>query len=298
MEDNDKIIYKINESSSNSLAKEFDFNEYDEEYIRLNFWPIITLSEIDLKNFKEKILKLKEEFINVYEEFDINIFKREHLEFLEFLEYELKIYLSSIQRGKYNEWDLKKDKYFYHLKLDSEINTPRHQTLLITEKDKIQLELYFKKIIEFIESFIAENSKIELNQVQATSNIDEVITKNIDNKFLNEDLLDKIWLLNAKISIENLIKLGIRDRIWDESCNLLTKRNSLYGSGKSLLGSLSVVLKKHSISQETDYKIIGEAFCKKFNITINTNVKDPYKAFGTGNSKIIKELERWLKQNS
>jgi hypothetical protein len=152
-----ELVYQINNRNSYVLAKEFDFDEFEEDYIRHTFWPIITLNEIDVDSIIAKTLNFKEEFINYYKEFDIDIFKREHLDFFE---NEIKEFLSVIKKGKYNLWDTKKGKHFYHLKLESEKDTPRHQTLLITEKDEIQLELYFKKIIVFIEKFTEDTAVI------------------------------------------------------------------------------------------------------------------------------------------
>lgn len=149
------FVYQVNGRNAGSIAKDFGFDEMQEIYIHSKFRPIIILNEIDIEIIIENILKLKEEFINDYKEFDIDIFKREHLNILE---YEIKEFLSSIQRGKYNVWDFKKDKYFYHLKLESEKDTPNDQTLLITEKDGIQLELYLKKIIGFIKNFTEDHS--------------------------------------------------------------------------------------------------------------------------------------------
>jgi hypothetical protein len=151
-----ELVYQVNGKNAYVLAKEFDFDEYEEEFIQRTFWPIITLNEIDVDSIIAKTIDFKEEFINYYKEFDIDIFKREHLDYFE---YEIKEFQSAVKKGKYNVLDTKKGKHFYHLKLESEKDTPRHQTLLITEKDEIQLELYFKKIIGFVESFI-ENQTI------------------------------------------------------------------------------------------------------------------------------------------
>lgn len=119
-----------------------------------------------------------------------------------------------------------------------------------------------------------------------------------EKKEIAIDVLQPIWLPEARISIKQLVELGIENKIWDKHCNLITKRNSLYSTGKTLLGSLSVALKKYAISEQTDSKIIGEAFCKKFNITIDRSIENPFKAFGTGNPKIIKQFERLLRLNS
>jgi len=166
------LVYQVNGRNAESIAEEFDFDEFEKDYILNTFWPIITLNEIDVDNIIAKTINIKEEFINYYKEFDIDIFKREYLDYSE---YEIKEFQSVIKKGKYNVWDIKNGKHFYHLKLESERDTPRHQTLLITEKDEIQLELYFKKIIGFIESF-TENHTI-FNSKNTTQKIEKVKTK-------------------------------------------------------------------------------------------------------------------------
>lgn len=145
---------------------------------------------------------------------------------------------------------------------------------------------YYRNVIQMIKDVDFDSEKFE------STNTVINVTENIQS-----DYLESIWLANPKISIQNLIKAGIDSKIWDEKCNLITQRNGLYGSGKRLLGSLSIALKDYSISEDIHYKKIGEVFCKKFNIVIKNETKDPYKAFGTGNSKIIKQFKRWLNVN-
>ncbi|MFT5213417.1 MAG: hypothetical protein ACI9WV_001139 [Patiriisocius sp.] len=192
------LVYQINGRNSYVIAKEFDFDEYEEAYIRDTFWPIITLNEIDVDSIIAKTIDFKEEFINYYKEFDIDIFKKEYLDFFE---YEIKEFLSVIRkRGKCNVWAIKKDKNFYHLKLESEKDTPRHQTLLITEKDEIQLELYFKKIIAFIERFTEEHRKLELNQSKTLSILDKQTKKGAKNNYSQKQVAIAYFFLDIPIN--------------------------------------------------------------------------------------------------
>lgn len=103
--------------------------------------------------------------------------------------------------------------------------------------------------------------------------------------------LEKIWLPDAKISVENLLKLGIDKGIWTEDYIIKVQKGSLYGTGKTLLGSLAIALKGYSISENTDYKMQGKAFCAFFNIPVKKTTNNPYKAFSSGNEKIIRAFK-------
>jgi hypothetical protein len=107
--------------------------------------------------------------------------------------------------------------------------------------------------------------------------------------------LKELWLAEAKISIEDLLRIGVENKIWDNDCNIITERKSLYTTGKTLLGSLAIALKGFAISYNTDYKIIGKAFCEVFNIKDKENVKEPFKSFSSGNQDSIKQFKRLLK---
>lgn len=205
-----ELVYQTRNNAEN-IAKEFDFDHYEKEYIQRIFWPIITLNEIDLDSIIAKTISFKEEFINKYKEFDIDIFKRNELDYFK---YEIEIYLSSIERGKYNLWDIKKGNFFYHLKLDSEIDTPRHQTLLITSKDEIELELYLKKITTFIKSFIEEhktNSKKDEVKIKPKETLSEQIT-HIDKIEITKEIIIKYGNFKGfklRILLEALKELGL-----------------------------------------------------------------------------------------
>jgi len=104
--------------------------------------------------------------------------------------------------------------------------------------------------------------------------------------------LNKIWLSEPKISVQNLLTLGIEKGIWNDEYQIITAKGSLYGTGKTMLGSLFIALKGFAVSENIDYKEAGKVFCSFFNIPINERTKEPYKAFSSGNEKLIRELKR------
>ena len=104
--------------------------------------------------------------------------------------------------------------------------------------------------------------------------------------------LNKIWLSEPKISVQNLLTLGIKKGIWNDEYQIITAKGSLYGTGKTMLGSLFIALKGFAVSENIDYKEAGKVFCSFFNIPINERTKEPYKAFSSGNEKLIRELKR------
>lgn len=119
-----------------------------------------------------------------------------------------------------------------------------------------------------------------------------VVSQPLEVKPIFKNPLADIWLPEAKITVDSLITKGNVGGLWDENNAIITKRGSIYGTGKILLGSLSVALRGYAINSSTDFKIVGSAFCKAFNVKVNENTKDPYKSFQVGNEKYIKELKR------
>ena len=105
-------------------------------------------------------------------------------------------------------------------------------------------------------------------------------------------LLKKIWLPEPRISIESVLKSGIEKGIWTEDYTIQVQKGSLYGTGKTLLGSLAIALKGYAIGENTDYKMVGKAFCTFFNIPVKETTQNPYKAFSSRNEKFIREFKR------
>lgn len=147
----------------------------------------------------------------------------------------------------------------------------------------------FRKINVLIEWM---NSNTEAKLPLVSSNISNIQPQSQTIKSKKKYPISTVWLNEPKISIEKLMKIGVQNKLWDENRNLLTTRDSLYSSNKSMLASLSIALKGNSIGSEINYNMVGESFCKTFNIEINPQTKDPYKSFSTGNPRVIKEFKR------
>jgi len=138
-------------------------------------------------------------------------------------------------------------------------------------------------------TYYKNKSDLESKRTQIIESKEDVV---INNRL---SLLIDIWSVSAKLSLSEVLRIGLENKIWDEDYNIITKRNSIYGSGKSLLSSLAVALRHTAYPDSIDYKKIGQAFCEAFNISINENTKEPYKSFTTGNPKYIKQFKRLLK---
>lgn len=132
-------------------------------------------------------------------------------------------------------------------------------------------------------------NKIEQLEEHGSSRI------NIDRKAEIEKNLNSVWKNGSKMSIDEFLIKGYDAGIWDENLILNSKRGAVYGSGKTLIASLSIALKIHSINENVDHKKIGQAFSKAFLININKNTKNPYKLFQSGNTKYISNLKRLFK---
>lgn len=104
--------------------------------------------------------------------------------------------------------------------------------------------------------------------------------------------LKTVWLAEPKLTVEDFIQKGIDKGLWNESLKIITSKGSLYGTGKTLLSSIYFAFKGWAISVNTNYNEVGKVFCEVFNIKIKETTKEPYKAFSSGNPKIITEIKR------
>ena len=256
-----ELIYQVNKKNSEDISEDFNFNEREEKYIRDSFWPIIILNDLDIESIKGKIIEVKKEFVDIYKEFDIELFKRKFCD-LGYLEWEIKEFLETIKKDKFHIWAIKKEKYFYHLKLDGEIDIPNAQTLLITEKDEIQLEFYFRDILKTIIAVTEENEekkellakfnhigfvdhekiKQKLKEQKSISNMLYFLKHIKENYFdkylavlntLNEE--EKIIAINRKEVLESIYgnfeletSLQIQIPIYDEFFSHLENKNLEY----------------------------------------------------------------------
>lgn len=174
---------------------------------------------------------------------------------------------------------------------------------LLSEPQKVQLELVVSERKMKLEHGYINNSKDEETRYRKIlkawfadeKKFVEEITTLLKLKVEEtgpEKRLKSIWLAEPKIAVSGFLELGIELGIWNEQYHLITQKASIYGTGKTLLGSLAIALRGHAISEHTDYKEIGKVFCQVFNINLNESTKEPYKAFSSGNVGIIAELKR------
>jgi hypothetical protein len=115
--------------------------------------------------------------------------------------------------------------------------------------------------------------------------------KNIDNSEKIKKL-KTIWLAESKISVEDFIQKGIEKGLWNDSFEIILAQNSTYSTGKTMLGSIFIAFKGWAISSNIDPNKVGAVFCNVFNIVIKTTTKEPYKAFSSGNPKVVTEIKR------
>lgn len=273
-------IFKIFKKGAIILGMKYDFNALELEDAFKTFQPIIEIQTFTINEINDYLEDLKSKFINENKVFDLDIFSRNNFDYLE---YDLNHYLICFERGKFKIWKVAKGKYFYHLKLESERETPSHQTLLISDKNEIQIEIYFKGLIDAIKKF-----KSPINLVQNEYELSDVLKSRQESV----DLLKEIWLPEPKLTVNDFLNKGIECGVWNKNYEIILNRGSVYGSGKSFLGSLSVALKSYSISNNTNYEVIGKAFCQAFKIDNFNTSSNPYKSFQAGNKKYIKELKR------
>ena len=107
------------------------------------------------------------------------------------------------------------------------------------------------------------------------------------------DKLRQVWLHSPKLSIEEFIQKGIDKALWNEDLIITIQRSaSNYGTGKRLLGNIFIAFKNSSIQGHYDYKKAGKIFCEVFNIEVNENTIEKYKAFSSGNQKQIMAIKK------
>lgn len=193
-----KHIFKLGKNDI-VLAKEFDFDEYNRDYIARNFWPTVDIHSYNILEIEDFLQQSKNEFINNNDSFDVDIFKRTEID-LE-LPY-LNRYLECLRKGKYNIWDFRKGKYFYYLKIDSERGT-NSRTLLISDKNEVQLEIYFKNILKVLSPLIKGNNQIEIKK-----NFNEETVNSIKPIFNSKSIIDIFEVLKEHFSNEDGLMLN------------------------------------------------------------------------------------------
>lgn len=165
-------LFTANEKNAFDLQKEYNLSDYDTGYIERMFWPIIVLTDISVNEFQKLLNKEKEIFIKNRKKFVVKLFKRDYLEFLI---YELREYLDNINKGKNKLYYFLNGTYFHWFKL--ELDTTSY-TLLLSNKNEIDLEIYFNDILGVIELFILENETLQTIPQQNENN-KELVNENL-----------------------------------------------------------------------------------------------------------------------
>lgn len=107
--------------------------------------------------------------------------------------------------------------------------------------------------------------------------------------------LESIWNLKPKVALDELLTKGYDIGLWNENYLITAQKNSLYGTGKTLLASIYVALRGNSIKQNLDYKEAGKYFCKFFSVEVKANTKEPYKSFQNANPKKVELFRKLFK---
>jgi hypothetical protein len=196
-------LFVVNEKNSLKLSEEYSFTDSEEQFIYRTFWPIIAVNTFDINEVGRILTEQKINFINDNSLFDVDIFKRDYLEYLIF---ELEEYIDVLQRGKSKIWDLKNGDYFHRFKL--RLDTANSQTLLISNKNTTQIEIYFKQILEEIQNFIfKENAVNNKKNKTEKSFIDEIKPNSEDATRNPEELSNIISLKNNLIPSQKTLEI-------------------------------------------------------------------------------------------
>jgi hypothetical protein len=183
-------LFETNRQNAYTLAEKHNLSEYDRDYIRQNFWPIIKVNSYDVNTIKEKLNNLKVEFVKEYTVFDLEIFNRENTSLLI---YEINQYIDILKRGKVRVWDEYGNEKFYIFKMESDI---KDDTLIISDKNINQLEIYFKTILKVLQEIPNEQNTIDmLKELDAF----EIFNNQFKNKIT--DLFNKNISKNETLNI-------------------------------------------------------------------------------------------------
>jgi len=168
-------IFEINKKNYLVLEKEYEFSDFESEDIRDNYYPIINVNSYDDNWIKDQLSQCKAKFIKENKSFDLDIFKRDELDVLK---NELEEYLDNIEKGKAKICYERKGDYFHWFKLPLDTFT---YTLLISNKNQNQLEIYLKAILAEISIFIESEQAFIVQQIEnspehTTETLSDLIT--------------------------------------------------------------------------------------------------------------------------
>lgn len=150
----ENYLFDINNKNALALQREFNLRNNQAMEINYRFRPIISLKELSVNDFENLLEEEKNDFIKKRGKFMIDIFKRNYLESLI---YDLEEYLDNIKKGKNKIYDFVNGTYFHWFKLELD---KKYYTLLLSNKDETDLEIYFIDLLNCIKSFISKNENL------------------------------------------------------------------------------------------------------------------------------------------
>lgn len=189
------------------IKEEYSLSEMELGYLD-RFTPIIEYYGFDESNLKDEMSEAKTQFISNYEVWDKELFLRHNPEYNAFI-HSINEYINCIQRGKCIVAFQKDNTYFYWLKLPNEVETPNHQTMIISKFDIIQLELNLNSLQKSIVQYLSAEQADETSLVNSTSkqlepiytlnnNFDHVDSNKVINYF-NSELVEPGYLSSSDL---------------------------------------------------------------------------------------------------
>jgi hypothetical protein len=107
----------------------------------------------------------------------------------------------------------------------------------------------------------------------------------INQRFEKIKKLKTIWLPEPKLTVDDFIQKGIDKAFWNEQLQItIQRKESNFGTGKTLLGNIFIAFKGWAISTHLHYNEAGKIFCEVFNIKIKESTNEKYRCFSSTNN--------------
>ena len=175
------FLFITNQKNANSLQDEYGFHDYVKDNIKHQFWPIIELRDVTIDEFKDELLRLSKDYRSYNGKYRIKTF---HRHYLDGLVSRLTAYSEELEQEKVQEFDKFNSTYFHWFKLNYET---KFDTLLLSQKNGLELEMYFLNILDCIDAFMLEHGgdiPAQHNAQEKASAVNHTIT-NLSSKHVS-----------------------------------------------------------------------------------------------------------------
>lgn len=253
------LIFSVNKLNAFDVAEKYGLDIEERDRIRNVYWPIIVVNSFTLQELKEYLLLRKQRFTEVNGFFDLELFMGNENLGVEILKSELNEFIRltplqwhSVQGTQFIE---------YRTSLDSS-----EKTLLITDKNQVQLKFYFKTLLFFL------------------NEIDEVLTgnKSLPKESKSDDIYKK-----ALQTIEDNFNAFLKDG-WEtvfhnqnDYKNFADSLANLFCNQEKELELISIKTKKRTKTQT------GKALNRIFQKCADREILKGYTDF----FKVIRQLD-------